>query len=68
MAPDDEGTPGRDEPEEPDRRRGALIGLLVALLLVLGGLALARVLHDTSRLQDCLMSGRSNCAPIAPAR
>ena len=51
-------------PDEPDGRRGALIGLLVAVLLVVGGLVLAHVLQKTSRLQDCVMSGRTNCAPV----
>jgi hypothetical protein len=52
------------EPREPDSRRAALLGLLVALLLVVVGLILVHVLGSTGRLQDCVMSGRSNCAPI----
>ena len=51
-------------PREPDPRRGALIGLAIVLLLVLGGLVLVHVLRDAARLQDCVMSGRTNCAPI----
>jgi hypothetical protein len=46
--------------------RAVLIGLLVCLLLVLGGLFLVYALRDTSQLQDCLMQGRSNCAPVTP--
>jgi hypothetical protein len=53
-----------DEPEVPDSRRGALIGLGLVLLLIVGGLVLAHVLRGTARLQDCVMSGRTNCAPI----
>jgi hypothetical protein len=52
------------EPREPESRRGAVLGLLVALLLVIVGLILVRILGNTGRLQDCLMSGRTNCAPI----
>jgi hypothetical protein len=52
------------EPPPPDGRRGALIGLIVIALLVVGGLILAHVLHDSARLQDCVLSGRTNCAPI----
>lgn len=52
------------EPNEPDSRRGALLGLLVALLLVVAGLILVRILGNTGRLQDCVMSGRTNCAPV----
>jgi len=55
------------EPPEPragDSRRGAVLGLLVALLLVVVGLILVRILGNSGRLQDCVMSGRTNCAPI----
>jgi hypothetical protein len=53
-----------DEPEVPDSRRGALIGFGLVLLLILGGLVLAHVLRGTAQVQDCVMSGRTNCAPI----
>jgi hypothetical protein len=53
-----------DESEAPDSRRGALIGFGVVLLLIVGGLVLAHVLRDTAQVQDCAMSGRTNCAPI----
>jgi hypothetical protein len=59
-----------DEPENPrarDPRWPALLGLLIALLLVVGGVFLTRVLGRAARLQDCVMSGRTNCAPIDPA-
>jgi hypothetical protein len=48
-------------PEAPPTRRGALVGLVVVLLLVVGGLLLTRVLRGMSQLQDCALSGRSNC-------
>jgi len=32
------------------------------VLLILGGLILTHVLADMSRLQDCALSGRSNCS------
>jgi len=48
-------------PETPPTRRGALAGLIVVLLLVVGGLLLTRVLRGMSQLQDCALSGRSNC-------
>jgi hypothetical protein len=51
-------------PPQGDSRRGALIGLLVALLLIVLGLVLVKVLGEAGRLQDCAMSGRTNCAPI----
>jgi hypothetical protein len=56
------GPPGRGEDTEaPPTRRGALVGLVVVLLLVVGGLLLTRVLRGMSQLQDCALSGRSNC-------
>ena len=58
-----------DEPgnrRAPDPRWLALTGLLVALLLVLGGMFLIRKLGRAARLQDCVMSGRTDCAPIDP--
>jgi hypothetical protein len=48
----------------PDPRRRAVIGLVVVIALVVGGLFLVRVLQNMSRIQDCAMSGRTNCAPI----
>jgi hypothetical protein len=51
------------------RRSAALIGLIIILALAIGGVWLVRELREKSRLEDCLMSGRTNCAPIAtPAR
>jgi hypothetical protein len=55
---------GPRPPPQPPSRRAAVLGLLVTLLLVVLGLILVRVLGDSSRLQDCALSGRTNCAPI----
>jgi hypothetical protein len=52
-----------------DRRSAALIGLIIVLALAIAGVVLVRELRERSRLEDCLMSGRTNCAPIeAPSR
>jgi hypothetical protein len=57
------------EQQEEDRRTAALMGFIVVLVLAIAGLFLMRELAKKSRLEDCLMSGRSNCAPIeAPLR
>jgi hypothetical protein len=54
--------PHEEEPEPmPTTRRAALIGLVMIVLLVLGGLTLIHILGGMSRLQDCALSGRSNC-------
>jgi hypothetical protein len=56
--------PHSPNPRTPDSRRGAVIGLLVIVLLVVGGLLLVHALQRMSQIQDCAMSGRTNCAPI----
>jgi hypothetical protein len=38
------------------------LGLILILLLIAGGLALTRALRGMSQLQDCALSGRSNCS------
>jgi hypothetical protein len=44
--------------------RAVLLALAVILLLVLGGLYLFYALSDASQRQDCMMQGRTNCAPV----
>ena len=53
-----------DNGHEPDSRRPALIGLAVVLVLVVLGYFLVNALRQNSQMEDCLMSGRRNCAPI----
>jgi hypothetical protein len=50
--------------EADERRSAALIGLIIILALAIAGVLLVRELREKSRLEDCLMSGRTNCAPI----
>jgi hypothetical protein len=52
------------EQEDEARRTAALLGFIVILLLAIAGVLLVRELRAKSQLEDCLMSGRSNCAPI----
>ncbi len=56
------------DPDPGDSRRGAVAGLLIAVVLVAFGLWLAHHLTAASKLQDCVMSGRTNCSVIEPAR
>jgi hypothetical protein len=51
-----------------DSRRGAIAGLLIAIVLLAVGIWLAHDLTAASKLQDCVMSGRTNCNVIEPAR
>ena len=50
----------------PDQRTRALIGIVVILVLAILGVVLVRELGRKSTIEDCLMSGRTNCAPIEP--
>jgi hypothetical protein len=59
----------KHEPQEPDdNRRGAIVGLVIAVVLLAVGVWLARDLTAASKMQDCVMSGRTNCNIIEPAR
>lgn len=42
--------------------------LVMILLLVVGGWFLIQWLTSSSKMQDCIMSGRKNCAPIDDGR
>jgi hypothetical protein len=53
---------------EPENRNGAIAGLVIAIVLLAVGVWLARDLTAASKLQDCVMSGRTNCNVIEPAR
>jgi len=45
------------------------IAFLVCLVLVVAGVWIADTMADIRRDQDCVLSGRSNCAPVTvPAR
>jgi hypothetical protein len=45
-----------------------MAGLAIAVALLVVGLWLAHELTAASKLQDCLMTGRTNCNVIEPAR
>ena len=56
------------KPRSGDNRRGAIAGLIIAIVILGVGWWLARDLTAASKMQDCLMSGRRNCNVIEPAR
>ena len=53
-----------DEHDHEQSRTHALIGLVIVAVLVAAAVYLVHALRNESQLEDCLMSGRSNCAPI----
>ena len=53
----------RDD-DDAERRTAALMGFIVILVLVIAGVVLVRELGKKATLEDCLMAGRRNCAPI----
>jgi hypothetical protein len=55
---------GDSDRETDERRTSALLGLIVILSLAIVGIVLVRQLGRESQLEDCLMQGRTNCAPI----
>jgi hypothetical protein len=56
------------DPKQGGSRRGAIAGLLIAVAILAVGLWLAHDLTAASKMQDCLMSGRTNCNVIQPAQ
>jgi hypothetical protein len=60
-----------DDPDQGGSPRSALAGLAIAVVLLAIGVWLAHELTAASKMQDCLMSGRTNCNPVetpAPAQ
>jgi hypothetical protein len=53
-----------DAPDDQPPRRGALVALIVLAVLLVGGIWLSRTLHGVGSIQDCVMAGRKNCAPV----
>lgn len=56
--------PTMTDPDQGGNRRGAIAGLAIAAAILAFGLWLAHDLTAASKMQDCLMSGRTNCNVI----
>jgi hypothetical protein len=54
--------------EDDANRRSVVIALVAVVLLGTIGYFLAHELSASVRLQDCVLSGRTNCAPIETPR
>lgn len=57
----------RPQDASPNRTRANVAVAIITVALVAGGIWLAHLLADMRRVQDCVMSGRTNCAPIEGA-
>jgi hypothetical protein len=53
-----------DNDKPSDSRRGPLIALGVVVVLFVVGWLLAQELYSNGKLEDCLLSGRTNCEPL----
>ena len=54
---------GEDQ-ESAERQTASLAGVAITLLLLVVGLFLVHELHDKAVIEDCLLSGRSNCDAV----
>jgi hypothetical protein len=45
-----------------------MLGLLAIVALIVAVLFIIYRLHEAARIQDCVASGRTNCAPIETTR
>jgi hypothetical protein len=64
MSADDREPPPTPEQEARDRRAANIFLLLAGALLVGIGVWLANAMIDARRADECISSGRRNCAPI----
>jgi hypothetical protein len=66
MATDEKNNSEMKKAEPKDNRKPAMAGFAVIVVLLVVGWWLARELTAASKMQDCLMSGRTNCNQIQP--
>jgi uncharacterized membrane protein len=53
-----------EDQESADRQTASLAGVAITLLLLVVGLFLVHELHNKAMIEDCLLSGRSNCDAV----
>jgi hypothetical protein len=61
--------PAQPRPQNREPRENntpAMAGLAIAVVLLVVGLWLAHELRAASKMQDCVLSGRTNCNVIQP--
>jgi hypothetical protein len=52
------------EPSHPRWRYASLVTVAIVVLLAVAGWLLVQRMVSDAKLQDCVMSGRKNCAPV----
>ena len=61
--PDDDRNRAQNDETDRSQWRALMVAGVVLVIIVIGVL-LERELASSAKLQDCLLSGRTNCAPI----
>jgi cell division septal protein FtsQ len=54
----------RNSGRENTNRRASLVALGVVIVLFVIGWFLTRELYSNSKIEDCVLSGRTNCVPV----
>jgi len=54
----------RNSSRENTNRRVSLVAVGVVIVLFVIGWVLTRELYSNSKIEDCVLSGRTNCVPI----
>ena len=54
----------RDSGRDSTNRRASLVALGVVIVLFVVGWVLTRELYSNQKVEDCVLSGRTNCVPI----
>jgi hypothetical protein len=54
----------REEEQAENRQTSSLFGIVIILLLLVIGLFLVRQLRTSAAIEDCLLSGRTNCDTV----
>ncbi len=54
----------RDSGRDSTNRRASLVALGVVIVLFVVGWVLTRELYSNQKVEDCMLSGRTNCVPI----
>jgi uncharacterized membrane protein len=63
----DEDRAAAEDLKAADRQTASLAGMAITLLVVVVSLFLLKELHNKAMIEDCLLSGRSNCDAVVAA-